>query len=244
MGPMTPFADRRDAGRRLASRLADVRLDAPVVLALPRGGVPVAAEVARALGAPLDVFVARKLGAPGRQEYGIGAIAEGADGEGQAEDGGAELVLTDAVGQLHLSDDELARLVLAEQAELARRVARYRAGRPLPRIAGADVVLVDDGIATGVTAEAALRSLRRRGPRRLVLAVPVCAREAARRLAGIADTVVCVGAPEVFWAVGSWYDDFSQTSDAEVVAILADLAGRADTAGPARPARPARPADG
>lgn len=238
MGPMTPFADRRDAGRRLAGRLAEVRLGAPVVLALPRGGAPVAAEVARALGAPLEVFVARKLGAPGRQEFGIGAIAEGADGEGRNGGEGAELVLTDAVDQLQLSDDEVDRLVRAEQAELTRRVARYRAERPLPRIAGADVVLVDDGLATGVTAEAALRSLRRRGPRRLVLAVPVCARQAARRLAAVADTVVCVCAPEPFWAVGTWYDDFSQTGDDEVVAILADLATRAG------PTRPAGPADG
>jgi putative phosphoribosyl transferase len=206
------FHDRTDAGQRLARVLAGMDLHRPVVLALPRGGVPVAAEIAEALGAPLDVFVARKIGAPGRREYGIGAIAEG----------GAPLFDRWAVRAMGISEDELVALADEERDELDRRVRRYRAGRPLPALQGRTVVLADDGLATGVTAEAALRALRAgdRGITDLLLAVPVCARDSAARLGSLAE-VVCLYCPEDFRAVGLWYEEFGQTSDDEVVALLA-----------------------
>ncbi|MBW3668014.1 MAG: phosphoribosyltransferase [Actinobacteria bacterium] len=204
------FRDRTDAGRRLAQRLVPYRLPRPVVLALPRGGVPVAVEVAHALHAPLDVFVARKVGAPENPEYGIGAVAEG-DG----------VVANVAVlRRLGLSSEEWVRLVSAERAELARRVDRYRGARPLPEVRGRDVVLVDDGLATGVTAEAALVALRTLEPSRLVLAVPTCAGETANRLAAVADDVVCAVAPDPFYAVGQSYERFDQVTDEEVTALL------------------------
>jgi putative phosphoribosyl transferase len=216
------FRDRDDAGRQLAQRLVEEDFDDPLVLALPRGGVPVAAQVASALGAPLMAFVARKLGAPGQPELGIGAIAEGSD----------EVVVTPTARRLGLDDSRLSSLVEAEQAELRRRLDHYRGGAPLPDIESREVILVDDGLATGVTAEAALRALRRRGPRRLVLAIPVCAPESATRLAGIADDVVYVASPPNMHAIGAWYDDFTQTSDAEVLDLLDDAresSGSGDT---------------
>jgi putative phosphoribosyl transferase len=213
------FRDRPEAGRILADRLAGRRLERPVVLALPRGGVPVGVEVAERLGAPFDVFVARKIGAPGQPELGIGAVAEGSD----------EVVLTDLARQLHLDPGSLPVLERREAEELRRRVQHYRGGRPpLPGsgVTGNDVILVDDGLATGVTAEAALLSLRRRRPRRLILAVPVGATETERRLvaSGLVDEVVCEVSSDRMVAVGAWYDDFSQTTDDEVLEIL-DRAG-------------------
>jgi putative phosphoribosyl transferase len=203
------FRDRLEAGRRLAEAVGALGVPDPVVLALPRGGVPVAFEVATALGAPLDVVVARKIGAPGQPEYGIGAVAE--DGV---------VVATDAVRELGLGAAEFGRLAERAREELDRRVARYRAGRSLPPIAGRDVILVDDGLATGVTSEAALHALRRQQPRTLVLAVPVCAADTAVRLQRIADRVVCVHASHDFGAVGRWYEHFDQTSDDEVLDLL------------------------
>src|SRR2546421_5124306 len=205
-----PFRDRVDAGRRLAQRLAAMELQSPVVLALRRGGVPVAAEIATELGAPMDVFVARKVGAPGHQEFGIGAVAEGWDG----------IVVSDTARQLGIGDREMQGLAASAHRELDRRVGLYRRDRSLPELAGRDVVLVDDGLATGVTAEAALRSLRLQQPARLILAVPVCARETATRLGAVADEVVCVEAPVEFFAVGQWYENFSQTTDDEVLDLL------------------------
>jgi putative phosphoribosyl transferase len=202
------FTDRRDAGRKLAERLGDLDLSDPVVLALPRGGVPVAYEVARAFNVPLEVFVARKIGLPGHEELGIAAIAEGLD----------EPVKTDLVTQLDIGPDDLARLAAREHETLNRRVARYREGRAAPDVGGRDVVLVDDGLATGVTA--GLRALRAREPRRLVLAEPVCASDTADRLRRIADDVVCVFAPDALFAVGMWYVDFTQTTDREVLDLL------------------------
>ena len=204
------FEDRSDAGKRLATHLQQLDLVDPVVLALPRGGVPVGVEVAAALHAPVDVFVARKVGAPGQSEYGIGAIAEG----------GVVVAHDRALRALRLSPEQFERLAGLECDELDRRVRDYRGTRALPELGGRDVVLVDDGLATGVTAEAALRALRGRGPRQLVLAVPVCARQTADRLRGIADQVVCTHAPADFWAVGQWYETFDQTTDAEVLELL------------------------
>lgn len=211
------FRNRRDAGRQLAEQLVEARLHDPVVLALPRGGVPVAFEVAKALGAPLDVFVARKIGAPGYPELGIGAIAEG-----------GEVVANGfALRRLGLTKTQFAELAAQERPELERRVQRYRGARTLPDLDDRDVILVDDGFATGVTAEAALRSLRRSRARRLILAVPASAPRATRRLVGVADEVVCVVEPADFEAVGQAYEDFSQISDEEVVRLL-ECAQRAD----------------
>lgn len=211
------FHDRSDGGKRLADEVRALDLADPVVLALPRGGVPVAFEIAAALGAPLEVFVARKVGAPGRPELAIGAIAEG-DG-----------VVLDPRGlqAFGLSRADFDVLVAEERRELRRRVRLYRGSRPLPGLSHRDVVLVDDGLATGMTAEAALRAIRDHQPRRLVLAVPACAPEAADRLQGIADDVVGVIAPSHFYAVGQWYEQFGQTSDAEVAELLDRTAGTA-----------------
>jgi putative phosphoribosyl transferase len=211
------FADRADAGQALAARITELPLDAPVVLALPRGGVPVGFQVARALGAPLEVLVARKVGAPGQPELGIGAVAEGP----------GTPVITPLATRVGVDEQRFAQLVETERAELERRVRHYRGGRPLPDLAGRDVVVVDDGLATGVTAEAALGSVRAAHPRQVVLAVPVAAPDSVDRLARVADLVVAVHTPAGFRAVGSWYDDFSQTTDAEVL----DLLERARSAG-------------
>ena len=194
----------------MALRLNDLGLDDPLILALPRGGVPVAYEVAVALRARLDVFVSRKIGAPGHEELGIAAIAEGLD----------EPVTTALVDQLGLSPSDLETLAARERETLNRRAARYRGDRSVADVEGRDVVVADDGLATGVTAEAALRALRERRPRLLVLAEPVCAFDNAERLRRIADDVICVYAPDTMYAVGMWYEDFAQTTDQEVLALL------------------------
>lgn len=211
------FADRHDAGRRLADRLEQLELTDPVILALPRGGVPVAFEVAERLQAPLEVVVARKLGAPFQPELGIGAVAE--DGEPIFD----ELL----VRRLGLSDQALDELVVRERAELERRIEHYRQGRALPDLTGRDVVVVDDGLATGVTARAALRALRPHHPGMLLLAVPVGAPASVEQLDVDADEVICLHAPPSFTAVGQWYRDFEQTDDATVVDLLARARGGA-----------------
>lgn len=207
---MRRFRDRSDAGRQLAERLRKVSLTDPIVLGLPRGGVPVAWEVADLLKAPLDVFVARKIGVPGFEEFGIAAIAEGSD----------ELIVGATATRLGYEVDRIIALAEAERPELDRRVEAYRHGRALPELAGHDVILVDDGLATGVTAEAALYALRERHPARLILAVPPCARDSAQRLAGLADQVVCVLMPTEFHAVAEWYEQFPQVTDEEVTDCL------------------------
>ncbi|MBQ0825176.1 phosphoribosyltransferase [Streptomyces tagetis] len=208
------FPHRREAGQDLALRLREAAsggdLPRPVVLALPRGGVPVAAEVARALGAPLDVLVVRKIGAPGRPEAGVGALA------------GEDPPLFDrrTLGLLDLDEADLAADVARERAELRRRTLRYRGERPAPDVRDRTVILVDDGLATGVTARAALRHLRRQAPARLILAVPVGAPETVAALRPEADDVLCLSQPPDFGAVGLWYDDFGQVTDEEVIALL------------------------
>lgn len=204
------FRDRQEAGRALAEQVLALGLADPLVLALPRGGVPVGAEVARALGAPLEVFVARKIGLPRQPELGVGALAEG----------GEPLLDEQALTRLGVRGTDLAATVERERAELARRVEHYRGDRPLPAPARRSVMLVDDGLATGVTARAALRALRGAHPQRLVLAVPVGAPDTVAALRDEADDVVCVLQPEPFRAVGAWYQRFDQTSDAEVLALL------------------------
>jgi predicted phosphoribosyltransferase len=207
------FADRAEAGRALARRVAALSLEGrrPLVLALPRGGVPVAVPVAAETGGELDVVIARKIGAPGQPELGIGALAED----------GPPLVDRAAMAHLGVTDDDLAPVVERERAELARRTRLYRGDRPAPRVAGRAVVVVDDGLATGVTAVAALRWVRAGGPSRLVMAVPVGSRPGCAAVARVADDVVCLRTPRRFRAVGRWYHDFSQLTDADVVRALA-----------------------
>jgi putative phosphoribosyl transferase len=208
-----PFRDRTAAGRALAEELLRLRPEAPVVLALPRGGVPVGREVARALSAPLEVLVARKVGAPGEPEVGMGAVAEG----------GGLWIDRDLARAAGVSARELAARVEGEREEVARRVRAYRGDRPLPDLGGKTAIVVDDGVARGGTARAALRAVRALGPRRLLLAAPVIAGETIEALRGEADGIVCVAAPVPFLAVGRWYEDFAQVPDDEV----RDLLGRA-----------------
>ena len=209
------FPDRVEAGRRLASelvrRLPELRDEDPIVLAIPRGGVPVGYEVARALDAPLDLFIARKLGAPGHEELGIGAVAPG----------GTRFLDADAIRMLDVSDAYIEAVTRKELGELERRLRRFRGDRPAPRLEGRAVILVDDGLATGVTALASLAALRLQHPRRLVFAAPVCSVEGTQAVAREADAVVCVATPERFFGVGAWYADFTQTTDEEVVLLLA-----------------------
>ncbi len=206
-----PFADRRQAGRALAAKLAEYAgRDDVVVLGLPRGGVPVAYEVARALGAPLDVFLVRKLGVPGHEELAFGALGSG----------GVIVTNPHVVESLGVDEATLRAVVAVEQAELDRREALYRAGRPAVPLAGRTVIVVDDGLATGASMRAAVAALRRRGPRRIVVAVPVAPPEACEALAEEADESICALTPRIFHAVGLWYEDFTQTSDPEVQALL------------------------
>jgi predicted phosphoribosyltransferase len=205
------FHDRADAGRILANHLkvyAD-RSDV-LVLALPRGGVPVGYEVARALRAPLDVFLVRKLGVPGREELAMGALASG----------GVRVLNQDVVGALGIPEEVIDEVTAAEAQELRRREQTYRGDRPLPDVAGRTVILVDDGLATGSTMRAAVAALRRLDPARIVVAVPVGAVDTCSELEAEADEVVCALTPEPFLAVGLWYEDFTQTGDEEVRELL------------------------
>ena len=204
------FVDRVDAGRRLAARLEYLESENPVVLGLPRGGVPVAFEVARALGAPLDVIVVRKLGVPFQPELGMGAIGEG----------GVRIVNEDVLRVTRVSREELAVVEERERAELERRVQRLRGGRARVPLEGRTVVVVDDGIATGSTARAACQVARAQGAGRVVLAVPVAPWDWAARVRHDADETIGLHTPEQFYAIGEFYADFSQVSDGEVVEYL------------------------
>lgn len=210
MGDRGSFRDREDAGRRLAERLSGYRNEDPVVLALPRGGVPVGYEISRSLGAPLDIFVARKLGAPGHQEFGIGAVAQG----------GVRVLNEHAVEVLEIPEEYIERAAKDETAEIERRLKLLRGDRPGPKVGGRTAILVDDGLATGVTARAAVEALRRRSPDRLVLAVPVCAAQTAETLRSEVDELICLEAPADLMAIGFWYQDFYQVPDEEVVELL------------------------
>lgn len=207
---MNGFRDRVDAGRQLADLLRGSPLADPVVVGLPRGGVPVAAEVARALGAPLDVLVVRKLGVPGHEELGFGAIGED------------DVIVLDRalVARVGLSDRQVAAVEAAERAELDRRVVAYRGGREPVALRGRDVVVVDDGVATGGTARAAGLVARHHGAARVLLAVPVGVPQTLDELREVYDEVVVVLAPPMMYAVGEWYDDFRPTTDDEVIRLL------------------------
>ena len=205
-----PFRDRREAGRRLAERLSGLRASSPLVLGLPRGGVPVASEVAKALRAPLDILVVRKLGVPFQPELGMGAVGED----------GVRVLNADVLRQARVTESQLAQVEARERAEVEERAARLRGGRPAIPLQARTVVIVDDGLATGGTARAAVRVARERGAARVILAVPVAPPETVAALRRDADDVVAVETPEPFFAIGGWYSDFSPTSDDEVIALL------------------------
>jgi predicted phosphoribosyltransferase/pimeloyl-ACP methyl ester carboxylesterase len=215
------FTDREDAGRRLAEALRHLADEHPVVLGLPRGGVPVAFQVARKLSAPLDVIVVRKLGVPYQRELAFGAIGEG----------GVRVISDDIVHRGRVGEKDIASVEHAEEAELVRQARRFRADRPRTPLDGRTVILVDDGIATGATAAAACQVVRAQGAGRVVLAVPVAPPDAVTQLGAVADDVVCLSMPPSFTAVGEWYQDFSQTADEEVVSLLAQAAELVPEAG-------------
>ena len=211
MSHQLPFADRREAGRELATQLTSYKgRDDVVVLALPRGGVPVAYEVARALDAPLDIFVVRKLGMPGHREFAMGALASG----------GVRVLHDDVVNAYQIPSSAIDRIVREESEELARREQLYRANLPALDLKGRLVLLVDDGLATGATMTAAVKAIRAHHPAGVVVAVPVGAPESCQQMEEVADAVVCARTPQPFSAVGLWYRDFSETSDDEVRALL------------------------
>jgi len=213
-----PFRDRTHAGRVLANALADYkgRTDL-LVLALPRGGVPVAVEVARALSAPVDIFVVRKLGVPGHEELAMGALASG----------GVRVINRDVVDALGISGRIIDEVAAEEKRELERRERLYRCGRPPQDVRGKTVILIDDGLATGSTMRAAVAALRERGPAQIVVAVPTASRSTCAEFRNVADDCVCAMTPEPFRAVGLWYEDFSQTSDEEVCELLEHAAAGA-----------------
>lgn len=205
------FQDRIDAGQKLAERLTEYADRADVlVLALPRGGVPVAFEVAQRLGAPLDVFLVRKLGVPGHEELAMGAIASG----------GTRVLNEDVVGPLRIPDAVIDRVAEIEQTELERREDTYRDALPPPQIAGKIVILIDDGLATGATMRAAALAIREQNPQKLIIAVPVASPRTCQEFETEADAIVCAVTPEPFHGVGMWYRDFSQTTDDKVRELL------------------------
>lgn len=215
-----PFRDRRAAGRLLGAKLtAYANRPDVLVLALPRGGVPVAYEVARALNVPLDVFLVRKLGVPGHEEFAMGAIAMG----------GVRVLNDQVVRALRIPDHVIETVAAKEQQELARRERLYRGDRPPPDVRGKTIILMDDGLATGATMHAAVKALRQQKAARIVVAVPIASPETCEDLRGDVDDIICAVTPEPFYAVGLWYEDFSQTTDEEVRDLLARsvAAGRA-----------------
>ena len=211
------FTDRSDAGRQLAAALArQLEASGAMVLGLPRGGIPVAAEIARTLRLPLDVLCVRKLGVPFQRELAMGAVASG----------GAVVRNEDVLAMVPAGEAEFERVLAEERAELVRRERRYRgAGTPL-QVAGRAVILVDDGLATGATMEAGVRALRLLHAREIIVAVPVGSPEACKRIEAVADRVVCLRSPEWFGAVGAWYERFDQTSDEEVTELLEEARER------------------
>lgn len=204
------FADRADAGKQLATRLAAYAGPETRVLALPRGGVPVGFQVARGLGSPLDVFIVRKLGAPGREELALGAIASG----------GIKVLNWETIEALGVTDATVDEIARRESIELERRETTYRGGRPPQDVTGRTVLLVDDGLATGASMYAAVLALRAREPAKIVVAIPVAPQDTVTQLAQYADDVVCIAMPRPFRGVGAWYADFRQVTDEEVTELL------------------------
>lgn len=210
---MNKFSNRYEAGKILASQLQMYSKNPDViVLALPRGGVPVAFEIAKSLSVPLDVFIVRKLGVPGHEELAMGAIASG------------DIVIfnEDIFQYLHISKSDVQKVIQSEQQELRRRETTYRGKKPFPSIMNKMIILVDDGIATGATMRAAITALKKQNPKKLIIAVPVAASSAIDEISTLADEIICPIKPLHFYAVGAWYDDFSQTTDEEVFKLLND----------------------
>lgn len=224
IGSRALFADRRDAGQQLARAVRELDLPDPVILALPRGGVPIGFQLARTLAAPLDILLVRKIGAPGHEEYGIGAVVDGAAPQILVDESAARIVGADKA--------YIDRVVAQQLVEIERRRAAYRTGPPIP-LTGRTIILTDDGIATGGTVRAALKALAKVGAHRIVLAVPVAPREILAEMRALCDQVVCLAAPDPFYAVGAHYSDFTQTEDAEVVRLLTE-ARAATGPGPAQ----------
>jgi putative phosphoribosyl transferase len=206
------FEDRAEAGKKLATALAEHRDlgDDPLVLALPRGGVPVAFEVAKALGIALDVFLVRKLGVPSREEYAMGAIASG----------GIRVLNEEVVRMLSIPDGVVEEITRRERKELERREKAYRGDRPKPKLAGRTLIIVDDGLATGATMRAAVRAARAEHPAKIIVAVPTASPETCSSLGDLVDEIVCLSTPSPYTAVGAWYENFSQTTDEEVIDLL------------------------
>ncbi|MFZ0930101.1 MAG: phosphoribosyltransferase [Syntrophobacteraceae bacterium] len=214
---MKLFRDRNEAGRTLARELMRYAgRDDVIVLALPRGGVPVAFEVARALNAPMDVFLVRKLGLPGREELAMGAVASG----------GVRVLNEDVVRWYQISQSTIDSVAQREQAELERREHAYRGGRPMPELSNKRVILVDDGLATGTTMRAAITALQSYKPARIIIAVPTGPPDTCREFQGEVDAAICLTTPEPFWAIGAWYEDFRQTTDEEVRSLLDQAAAK------------------
>ena len=226
--PPPRFRDRQDAGRRLATMLEDYRAESPVILALPRGGVPVGYEVARHLRATLDVLVVRKVGVPWHPELGAGAVAEG----------GYLHISPDVVAAVGLTEEDLAATIDEKRKEVEARVRRFRAGRARAELRQRTVILVDDGIATGGTVRAALQAIKAASPRKVVLAVPVASPEILESLSPEVDRIVCPLVPANLYAIGLWYDDFRQVDDSEVVRLLGDSSKEWAVALPQSVARP------
>lgn len=214
---MKPFRDRTEAGRLLAKDLMRYAgRDDVVVLALPRGGVPVAFEVAKALNAPLDLFIVRKLGVPGREELAMGAVASG----------GMRVLNEDVLRWYQISQNTIEAVAQVEMQELERRERAYRGNRPMPELSNRTVILVDDGLATGTSMRAAITALRPYKPAQIIVAVPTGPADTCKEFQHVADAVVCVTTPQPFWAIGAWYEDFSQTTDQEVQSLLALAAAK------------------
>ncbi|WP_394848724.1 phosphoribosyltransferase [Pendulispora brunnea] len=214
------FKNRAEGGRRLAAKLEHLGPMNPMVLALPRGGVPVGYEVARALGLPLDVFIVRKLGVPGHEELAMGAVASG----------GIRVLNSALIAELGIPKELVERVAEREMREIARRETRYRDGRPPADVHDHLAILVDDGLATGATMFAAVSAVRASGAKHIVVAVPISSPDTCSQMRQHADEVICAMTPEPLYAVGLWYEDFTQTTDEEVCALLAQTAGAADTA--------------
>lgn len=204
------FEDRQEAGKRLARELDRYKTENPIVFALPRGGVPIGFQIAKELFAPLDIIVVRKLGAPGREEFGIGAIAEG----------GVLILDHRTIQLLDISDQELDKIISREQKELERRVKIYRHGRPITKLNDRAVILVDDGLATGVTGRAAIQAVRNLNPKKLIFALPVCAMDTVEEMRSSVDELVCIATPIDLVSVGNWYQNFAQVTDDQVHELL------------------------